>query len=213
MTIQSQVECIEESGIIAIVRFNRPEDLVKVAHAIAEGGVKVIEFTMTTPNALEILAASRKEFGTDILLGAGTVLDTETARAAILAGAQFIVAPTLRREVVELCHRYSVVILPGAYTPTEILSAWEWGADMVKVFPADVGGPAFIKAVKAPLPQVKMVPVGGVSLENVGAFIKAGSSAVAVGGNLVDKKLIAEHRFDRLTEIASQYVAAIREAR
>jgi 2-dehydro-3-deoxyphosphogluconate aldolase/(4S)-4-hydroxy-2-oxoglutarate aldolase len=213
MTDQSQIQRIEASGIVAIVRFNHSEDLVDVARAIARGGVRAIEFTMTTPNALEILAASHREFGDDILLGAGTVLDAETARAAILSGAQFIVAPTLRQAVIEMCHRYSVAVIPGAYTPTEILTAWEWGADMVKLFPADAGGPAYLKAVKAPLPQVKMVPVGGVSLENASQFIKAGASAIAVGSNLVDKKLVVERQFDRLADLAAQFIAAVQEAR
>ena len=213
MPNSSQIQHIEESGVIAIVRFNRPEDLVDVARAIAEGGVRAIEFTMTTPNALEILTASRKEFKDDILLGAGTILDAETARAAILSGAQFIVAPTLRQEVIEVCRRYSVAIIPGAYTPTEILTAWEWGADMVKLFPAEAGGPAYLKAVKAPLPQVKLVPVGGVSLENVGDFIRAGASAIAVGSNLVDKRMVVEKQFDRLAALAAQFIAAVRDAR
>lgn len=213
MPVKSRIHSIEESGVVAIVRFNRSEDLVNVARAIAKGGVQAIEFTMTTPNALDILAASRREFGDDILLGAGTVLDTETARAAILAGAQFIVAPTLRKEVIEMCHRYSVAVIPGAYTPTEILTAWEWGADMVKLFPADAGGPVYLKAVKAPLPQVKLVPTGGVSLENAGEFIKAGASAIAVGSSLVDKNLVAERQFDRLEDLASQFVAVVQSAR
>jgi 2-dehydro-3-deoxyphosphogluconate aldolase/(4S)-4-hydroxy-2-oxoglutarate aldolase len=204
---------METTGVIAIVRFNRPEDLVQVAQAIARGGVRAIEFTMTTPNALEIIAASRREFGEEIVLGAGTVLDAETARAAILAGAEFVVAPTLNRGVIELCRRYSKIVVPGAYTPTEILNAWEWGADLVKVFPAEAGGPAYLKAVRAPLPQVKLVPVGGVSLENTAEFIRAGASAVAVGSNLVDKKLVAEKRFAELEALAGKFIAAVREAR
>jgi 2-dehydro-3-deoxyphosphogluconate aldolase/(4S)-4-hydroxy-2-oxoglutarate aldolase len=204
---------METTGVIAIVRFNRPEDLVQVAQAIARGGVRAIEFTMTTPNALEIIAASRREFGEEIVLGAGTVLDAETARAAILAGAEFVVAPTLNRGVIELCRRYSKIVVPGAYTPTEILNAWEWGADLVKVFPAEAGGPAYLKAVRAPLPQVKLVPVGGVSLENTAEFIRAGASAVAVGSNLVDKKLVAEKRFAELEALAEKFISAVQEAR
>jgi len=208
-----QVKLIEESGIIAIVRFDRSEQLVQVAKAIKAGGVAIIEFTMTTPNALGIIEESAREFGDEVLLGAGTVLDAETARAAILAGAEFIVAPTLDPEVIEVCRRYSKVVIPGAFTPTEILTAWQWGADFVKVFPASFGGPSYLKAIRGPLPQVKLMPVGGVSLENTADFIKAGAAAVGVGGNLVKKRAIAEGNFAELTEPARQFVAAIRGAK
>jgi len=204
---------IEQGGVIAIVRFDRSEDLIQVARAIRAGGVRAIEFTMTTPNAIQIIQQSVREFGEDVLLGAGTVLDAETARAAILAGAEFIVAPTLNPAVIEVCRRYSKVVIPGAFTPTEILTAWECGADFVKVFPAEFGGAAYFKAVLAPLPQVKLIPVGGVSLETTGDFIKAGASAVAVGSNLVQKSAIAAKRFDELTELAHGFVEAVRRAR
>lgn len=213
MTKDDQVREIEAGGVIAIVRFDRSEDLIQVARAVRAGGVRAIEFTMTTPNALDIIEQSAREFGQDVLLGAGTVLDPETARAAILAGAQFVVAPTLNPQVIETCRRYSKAVIPGAFTPTEILTAWECGADFVKVFPAEFGGPEYVKAVLAPLPQVKLIPVGGVSLENTGAFIKAGASAVAVGGNLVKKSAIAAKRFDELTELARSYVQAVAGAR
>jgi len=208
-----QVRLIEESGIIAIVRFDRPEQLIQVAQAIRAGGVGIIEFTMTTPNALDIIEESGREFGDEVLLGAGTVLDAETARAAILAGAEFIVSPTLDPEVIEVCRRYSKVVIPGAFTPTEILTAWQRGADFVKVFPASFGGPGYLKAIRGPLPQVKLIPVGGVSLENSADFIRAGAVAVAVGGNLVKKRAIAEGNFAELTETARQFVAAVREGR
>jgi 2-dehydro-3-deoxyphosphogluconate aldolase/(4S)-4-hydroxy-2-oxoglutarate aldolase len=204
---------IEQGGVIAIVRFDRSEDLVKVARAVRAGGVRVIEFTMTTPNALRIIEESVREFGQDVLLGAGTVLDPETARAAILAGAEFIVAPTLSPAVIELCRRYSKVVIPGAFTPTEILTAWECGADFVKVFPAEFGGPAYFKAVLAPLPQVKLIPVGGVSLETTADFIRSGAAAVAVGGNLVKKSAIVAGRFDELTELARGFAAEVARAR
>lgn len=213
MTKEDHVREIEAGGVIAIVRFDRSEELVQVAQAVRRGGVRAIEFTMTTPNALQIIEQSAREFGQDVLLGAGTVLDPETARAAILAGAQFIVAPTLSAGVIEMCRRYSKVVIPGAFTPTEILTAWEWGADFVKVFPGELGGPDYIKAILAPLPQVKLIPVGGVSLENTGTFIKAGASAVAVGSNLVKKSAIAAKRFDELTELARQFVRAVQGAR
>jgi 2-dehydro-3-deoxyphosphogluconate aldolase/(4S)-4-hydroxy-2-oxoglutarate aldolase len=207
------IRSIEQGGVIAIVRFDRSEDLVRVARAVQAGGVRAIEFTLTTPNALPIIEQSVREFGNDVLLGAGTVLDAETARAAILAGAEFIVAPTLNPAVIEMCRRYSKVVIPGAFTPTEILAAWECGADFVKVFPAEFGGPAYFKAVLAPLPQVKLIPVGGVSLETVGDFIKAGAVAVAVGSNLVKKSAIAAKRFDELTDVARGFVDAVRQAR
>ena len=213
MRRSEQIQQIEESGIIAIVRFDRSDELVKVARAIVEGGVRVIEFTMTTPDALKTIEASARELGQGVLLGAGTVLDPETARAAILAGAEFVVAPTLNRAVIELCHRYDKAAIPGAYTPTEILNAWEWGADFVKVFPAEIGGPAYLKAVKAPLPQVRLIPVGGVSLENTADFIKAGAAAVAVGSNLVDKKAVSTGRFGDLTEMARRFRDAVQGAR
>jgi 2-dehydro-3-deoxyphosphogluconate aldolase/(4S)-4-hydroxy-2-oxoglutarate aldolase len=213
MQKEEQLRVIQESGIVAIVRFERSEELVQVARAIREGGVRIIEFTMTTPNALEIIESATREFGEDVLLGAGTVLDPETARAAILAGAQFIVAPTLSLKVIEVCHRYSKVVIPGAFTPTEILTAWEAGADLVKVFPAELGGPPYLSAIRAPLPQVKLIPVGGVSLENTGDFIKAGAAAVAVGGNLVKKSAIAAKNYAELTSLARQFVAAVQAAR
>lgn len=213
MTKDDQLKIIEETGVIAIVRFDSSKDLLDVAKAISRGGVKAIEFTMTTPGALEIIAASIKEFGDSVLLGAGTVLDPETARAAILAGAQFIVSPTLNRGLIETCRRYSKTVIPGAYTPTEILQAWQWGADFVKLFPAEAGGPSYLKAIKAPLPQVKVVPVGGVSLSNVREFMRAGAAAVAVGSNLVDRKLVAAGNFDQLTENASAFIREVQSSR
>ncbi len=213
MQKEEQIRAIQDSGVIAIVRFDRSEELVEVARAIQEGGVCIIEFTMTIPNALEIVESATREFGQDVLLGAGTVLDPETARAAILAGAQFIVAPTCNAQVIETCHRYSKTVIPGAFTPTEILAAWEWGADFVKVFPADFGGPEYLRAIRAPLPQIKLIPVGGVSLDNTGDFIKAGAAAVAVGSNLVKKSAIAAKRFDELTDLARQFVDAVKRAR
>jgi 2-dehydro-3-deoxyphosphogluconate aldolase/(4S)-4-hydroxy-2-oxoglutarate aldolase len=213
MERQLQVQLIEQSGVIAIVRFERSEELVHVARAVAAGGVKIIEFTFTTPRALDLIEQASRELGDDVLLGAGTVLDPETARAAILAGAEFIVAPTLNLKVIEMCHRYSKVVIPGAYTPTEMLTACEAGSDFVKVFPADVGGPAYLKAVRAPLPQIKLIPVGGVTLENTREFIKAGAAAVGVGSNLVEKRAIAEGHLDKLTENARLFVQAVGKAR
>jgi len=213
MAKDDHIRQIEDGGVIAIVRFDRSEELIQVARAVRAGGVRAIEFTMTTPNALSIIEQSVREFGQDVLLGAGTVLDAETARAAILAGAEFVVAPTLNPAVIEMCRRYSKVVIPGAFTATEILTAWECGADFVKVFPAEFGGAAYLKAVLAPLPQVKLIPVGGVSLDTTAAFIQAGAAAVAVGSNLVKKSAIAAGRFDELTDLARGFVEAVRKAR
>lgn len=212
-TRETTLQRIMDCGIVAVIRMSDPSRLIKVAEAIGEGGVDVIEFTMTTPNALDVIREVARQRGGDVLLGAGTVLDPETARAAILAGAEYIVAPTLNPQVIEVCRRYSKVVIPGALTPTEILTAWECGADIVKVFPATAVGPRYFKDVLAPLPQVKLLPTGGVDLSNVGDFIKAGAVAVAVGSNLVDTKAVAEGRFDVLTEKARQYAEAVRSAR
>jgi len=210
---EHHVQWIERTGLIAIVRLDSPAELVQAAKAIALGGVSVIEFTLTTPGALRTIEEAVKALGREVLIGAGTVLDAETARAAILAGAEFVVAPTLNTDVIEMCHRYDKVVIPGAYTPTEILTAWEHGADFVKLFPAEVGGPAYLKAVRAPLPQVKLIPVGGVSLETAKAFLRAGAAALGVGSNLVDKKAVAEGRFTQLTTIAQALSKVVDEAR
>lgn len=207
------VNRIVSCGVVAIVRMDDAAGLGQVARSIKEGGVDVIEFTMTTPGALDIIAKSSAEFGTSVLLGAGTVLDPETARAAILAGARFLVAPTLNTAVIELAHRYDVAVLPGTFTPTELLTAWEAGADLLKVFPATALGPQYFKDVLAPLPYLRMVPTGGVSLENCADFIKAGAVAVAVGSNLVDKKAVKEGRWADLTATAQKFVAAVHGAR
>ena len=157
---------LEKLEVIAIMRADSADRLLAAADAILEGGVKAIEVTMTTPGALSVLEEATSKYSQDVLFGVGSVLDPETARAAILSGAAFVVCPTLRKETIEMCKRYSVPVIPGAYTPTEVLTAWESGADMVKIFPAGTGGPSYIKAILAPLPQVRLVPVGGVNLEN-----------------------------------------------
>jgi 2-dehydro-3-deoxyphosphogluconate aldolase/(4S)-4-hydroxy-2-oxoglutarate aldolase len=213
MDKEANLRRILDAGVIAIVRLDSASKLGEVARAIKVGGADIIEFTMTTPGALDIISASSQEFGDQVLLGAGTVLDAETARAAILAGARFIVSPTLNAATVELCHRYGAVAVPGTFTPTEILTAWEWGADLVKVFPAGAGGPGYIKDVLAPLPQVRLVPTGGVNVQNAADYIRAGAAAVAVGSSLVNKDLVAAGDFAALTETARGLVAAVRQAR
>jgi 2-dehydro-3-deoxyphosphogluconate aldolase/(4S)-4-hydroxy-2-oxoglutarate aldolase len=200
---------ILDSRVIAVVRLDTSAQLVQVARAIRAGGVDIVEFTMTTPDALRMIKETGRTLGDDVLLGAGTVLDAETARAAVLAGARFLVSPTLREETTEMCHRYGVVSIPGALTPTEILTAWESGADLVKVFPATVGGPGYISDLLAPLPQVRLVPSGGVGLSNAGEFIRAGAKAVAVGGALVSNEVVAKGDFDLLTERARRLYAAV----
>jgi 2-dehydro-3-deoxyphosphogluconate aldolase/(4S)-4-hydroxy-2-oxoglutarate aldolase len=196
---------IIETGVIAIMRADRSDQLLAAADALLAGGVTAIEVTMTTPGALDVVREARSRYGSGVLFGVGSVLDAETARAAILAGAQFIVSPTLRLSTIEVCRRYSIPVMPGAYTPTEILTAWEAGADMVKVFPASVGGPDYIKAVLAPLPQVRLVPVGGVDLDTAASFIRAGSAALGVGSSLVSQKLLDGGRLDEITARAARF--------
>jgi 2-dehydro-3-deoxyphosphogluconate aldolase/(4S)-4-hydroxy-2-oxoglutarate aldolase len=201
------------SGVVAVIRLDDASQLIRVSEALKAGGVESIEFTMTTPGALDIMSQVAKEFGDAVLLGAGTVLDSETARAAILAGAEFVVGPTLNVDVITVCRRYNKIVVPGTLTPTEILTAWEAGADMIKVFPAGAMGPGYLKDIRGPLPQVKLMPTGGISLENAADFIKAGAVVIGVGGNLVDKKAIKTGRFDLLAERARQFVEVVREAK
>lgn len=202
-----------DTGVVAVIRAKSSAELLDVIGAIKAGGIDLIEVTMTTPGALKIIEEVSSELGDEVLVGAGSVLDTETARAAMLAGAEFIVGPVLNRDVITMCRRYSKIVIPGAFTPTEILTAWEAGADVVKVFPATKLGPAFFKDVLGPLPQVRLTPTGGVNLETSGEFIKAGASFVGVGSALLDKKAIAEKRWDYLTELAQKYVQVVKDAR
>ena len=209
MNHQESLDLIRKTGVIAIMRARSSDQLLRAADAIREGGVRVIEVTMTTPGALSVIERAVSRYGENVLFGAGSVLDAESARAAILAGAQFIVSPSFKPALVEMCRRYSVPVMPGAYTPTEILTAWECGADMVKVFPASVGGPALIKALKAPLPQVELVPVGGVNLDTTADFIRAGAAAVGVGSALVSQELLDSGDFAALTDRARRFVEEV----
>lgn len=204
---------ILKTGVIAIVRLDSADELGQVADAILKGGIDIIEFTMTTPGALDILAISTARFGEGVILGAGTVLDAETARAAILAGARFIVAPNLCRQTVSLCQRYGAVSIPGVLTPTEIVAALDAGADLIKVFPASLGGPEYIKAVLSPLPQALLVPTGGVEVENAGDFMRAGAAALAAGGSLVSKKRVAAGDFAGITDVARRLTSEVQAAR
>jgi len=213
MSKETQLRQVLDSGIVAVVRSPDSQQLVETVRALVDGGVNVVEITMTVPDALDVVRQVHKALGDRILLGAGTILDPETARAALLAGAEFLVAPTLNLDVIRLCQRYDKLVMPGAFTPTEILTAWEAGADIVKVFPADVVGPAFLKAVRAPLPQVKLMPTGGVDLNTAADFLKAGACCLGIGGQLVEPKAIAERNFDRIRDLARQYVAVVQKAR
>jgi 2-dehydro-3-deoxyphosphogluconate aldolase/(4S)-4-hydroxy-2-oxoglutarate aldolase len=204
---------IVECGVVSIIRVRSSGEAIKIADAIKVGGVNVIEVSLVTPGALDAIRTIAEKFKGDVLLGAGTVLDPESARAAILAGSEFVIGPNLQRRVIQMCRRYSKISIPGALTPTEILTAWEWGADLVKVFPASLGGPAYIKSILDPLPQVRLLPTGGIDLNNAGDFLKAGASAVAVGGTLVDKKAVASGNFDVITENARKFVEVVKKAR
>ncbi len=201
-------------GFIPLIRTASASEALAVADAIKDGGASLLEITMTVPGALEVIKELTLKYEDEFIIGAGTVLDPETGRAVILAGAKFIVGPTVNVDLVSLANRYSTVVIPGAMTPTEILAAWNAGADFVKVFPAvQLGGPDYIKAVMGPLPQVLLMPSGGVNLENAGAFIRAGAALVAVGGELVDKEAVKEKAFHVITENTRAFVRAIQEAR
>lgn len=213
MNKTEKLDLMRATGVVAIMRAQSSTQLIEAADAIKAGGVQVIEVTMTTPGALGVIEEATQRYGEDVLFGAGSVLDAETARAAILAGAGFVVAPTLKVEMVALCNRYSIPVMPGIFTPTEALTAWEAGADMVKLFPASFGGPAMIKAFRAPLPQLEMVPVGGVNLENGAEFIRKGAAALGVGSALVNQKLLDSGDMDELTRRAAAFIAAVQEGR
>lgn len=203
-----------DGGVIPVVRASSSEEALKIVDAIREGGIEVIEITMTVPDAIGAMEAVAKKLGDEVLLGAGTVLDAETARISILTGAEFVVGPSLNEDLIRMCKRYAKIVIPGAMTPTEILRAWEMGVDVVKVFPAgQLGGPGYIRAIKAPLPQVLLNPTGGVNLENAGEFIKAGASIISVGSALVDKKAVSEGKFEILTRKARQFLEEVKRAR
>ena len=204
---------IESSGVVAVIRMQKADQLRAVIDALLEGGVRALELTMTVPGAIGLIEELAKDLPGEFQLGAGTVLDTETARQVILAGAKYIVAPTLNLDVITMCHRYDVAIMPGCFTPTEILTAWQAGADLIKVFPATALGPSYFKDVRAPLPQVRLMPTGGVTMENAGEWIKAGAVAIGVGSALVDTKAIAAGNFAQITKNAKSLIESVRAAR
>ena len=204
---------IRETGVIAIMRARSSKQLIAAADAIKAGGVRAIEVTMTTPGALAVVEEAKARYGSDVIFGVGTVLDAETGRAAILAGADFVVSPTLNLELVALCNRYSIPVAPGCYSPTEVLAGWEAGADLIKLFPASVGGPGLVKAILAPLPQVRIIPVGGVNLNTAADFISKGAVALGVGSSLVNQKLLDDGDLDELARRAAAYIEDVKKGR
>jgi 2-dehydro-3-deoxyphosphogluconate aldolase / (4S)-4-hydroxy-2-oxoglutarate aldolase len=208
------IQRIIEIGVVPVVRANSADEAMQAIDAIKEGGVPILEITMTVPGAIKVMEQVADKFGDEVVLGAGTVLDPETARACILAGATFVVSPALNLKTIELCHRYSVPICPGALTPTEVVTAWQAGADFVKVFPCSaMGGASYIRGLKAPLPQVELIPTGGVNLNTAADFIKAGSSALGIGADLVDLKAIRAGEAHIVTERARQFSQIVKDAR
>lgn len=214
MNKQEVLRRVAEVGVVPVVRASSAEEAMQVIEAIRAGGIPVLEITMTVPRAVRVIEQVADAYGDKVVVGAGTVLDGETARACILAGAQFVVSPALNIGTIEMCHRYSIAVMPGALTPTEVLTAWTAGADLVKVFPCGaMGGAKYLRALKAPLPQVELIPTGGVSLSTARDFIEAGAFALGVGADLVDTKAIRAGQPEKVTEAARAYVAAVRDAR
>lgn len=212
-TRRTLVAQIEQAGIVAIIRMKDPDKVRAVFDAIGEGGVRVIEVTMSVPGAVELIRQLAANLPEGFVLGAGTVLDGETVRRVIDAGARFVVSPVFRREVITACHAQDVAVMPGCFTPTEILEAWDAGADVVKVFPATALGPTYLKDVRGPLPQVKLMPTGGVTLDNAGDWIRAGAVAVGVGTALLDTAAIAAGNYGVLKANAARIVSSVRAAR
>ena len=208
------IQHIHDTGLIPVVRAESAEQAMRAVEAIKAGGVSVLEITMTVPGAVSIIEQLTKSYGDEALIGAGTVLDPETAQACVDAGAQFIVSPSLNEETISFCRDKEVAVFPGALTPTEVVRAWNAGADAVKVFPAGaVGGASYLKALKAPLPHIELIPTGGVSLKTAADFIKAGAMALGVGADLVDPKALREGHEELITERARQFLEIVREAR
>lgn len=207
------VSAMEASGVVAVIRMKEPAALRSVIDALALGGVFALEVTMTVPGAVGLIREIAPSLPPEIVLGAGTVLDAETARAVVEAGARYVVSPVFKENVVQETHRLGAAAMPGCFTPTEILTAWEAGADVVKVFPATALGPSYFRDLRGPLPHLKLMPTGGVSLANAGEWIKAGAVAIGVGTALVDPAAIAAGRFSEITGRARQFVEAATEAR
>jgi 2-dehydro-3-deoxyphosphogluconate aldolase/(4S)-4-hydroxy-2-oxoglutarate aldolase len=204
---------IERIGVVAVIRLHDARQLRSVTEALAAGGVRAIEITMTVPGAIGLIEELASSLKSEFVIGAGTVLDPETARQVILAGAKFVVSPVFKTSLIEVGHNYDVPVMPGCFSPTEILSAWEAGADIVKVFPATSLGPSFFKDIRGPLPQLRLMPTGGVTRENAGDWIRAGAVAIGAGTALVDSKAVAERRFDVITANARHFIEAVQRAR
>ncbi|WDI43130.1 bifunctional 4-hydroxy-2-oxoglutarate aldolase/2-dehydro-3-deoxy-phosphogluconate aldolase [Bremerella sp. P1] len=213
MPREATVQKISSTGIVAVIRADNGEILADVTQALIDGGVTAIEVTFTVPKAHKVLEYVADRFGDQIELGAGTVLDAETARIAILAGAEFIVSPIVDLPTIEISHRYDKAMMAGALTPTEVVRAWQAGSDVVKIFPSDLTGPSYLKSLKGPLPQVRMMPTGGVNLDTAEAFLKAGACALGVGGSLVEKSAIESGNMDRIRDLAKQYVEIVQRFR
>lgn len=207
------VAAIEETGVVAVIRLADESRLRAVAEALVEGGVRALEVTMTVPRAVTLIAELSRAVPPDAIIGAGTVLDADTAARVVDAGARFVVSPVFRREVVSRCAELDAAVMPGCLSPTEILSAWDAGADVVKVFPATALGPTYFRDVLAPLPQVRLMPTGGVTRDNASDWIRAGAVAIGVGTALVDRRAVAEGRFDLITGNARHFIEAVRAAR
>ena len=211
---QHVMKSLKDTGVVAVIRADDAADLVDVSHALCEGGVRHIEITMTVPGALRVIEQAVTALsGREVYIGAGTVLDSETARLAILAGASYIVSPVFRPDILGVCKRHSVAVMPGAMTPTEVINAWEAGGDVVKIFPAGVGGPRFFKDLKGPFPHIEIMPTGAVNRETAPQFISAGACAVGVGGELAGKSLITARDFPTITRNAQDFVALVKGAR
>ena len=213
MERQQILNSLISSGIIAVIRLSEDKKIDYIISALSEGGVKALEITMTTPNAIDIIKNISKKNKGDFLIGVGSVLDPETANAAIHSGAQFIVSPILNVDIIKMGHRYDKVVIPGAFTPTEIINAWESGGDIVKIFPATVLGPKYFKDIHGPMPQVKLSPTGGVNINNAADFIKAGAVCLGVGSALIDKKLVENSDWEELSKRAATLVEEVRKGR
>jgi len=209
MTRDEALKFILEAKVIAVIRMSDTDKLFKVTEAIRLGGVKAIEITMTVPDALDVIRTMAQKKAPDVLIGAGTVLNAETAVAAVRAGADFLVSPITNFDMIKACRKLDKFVAPGALTPTEIVAAWEGGADIVKVFPATSVGPKYFKDLKGPLPQIRLMPTGGVSIENAKDFLDSGACCVAIGTALLDKKAIAENNWSVLTQKARQLVESL----
>src|SRR6266567_830008 len=214
MDKRNVLERIHSIGVIPVVRAASADEAIAVAEVIGEGGIPILEITMTVPGAVDVIDELSKRYGDEVLVGAGTVLDPESAQVCIGAGAQFVVSPALDFQTIETCKQQSIAVFPGALTPTEVVTAWRAGADVVKVFPCSaVGGPKYLRALKAPLPQIKLIPTGGVSLSTAKDFIAAGAWALGVGADLVNTEAIRSGERESVIAVARSYVAAVREAR